>query len=111
MQRQVLGRRHRAPHLNATMMPRFLIEVSHDPGPAECTQAIKVLLRSGSHFLTHADWGCKDGEHKAWMILELDSKQEALQIVPSDFRARTRVILLHAFTLEQVTSRAERGVQ
>lgn len=89
-------------------MPRFLIEVSHDPGPAECTLAIKVLLRSGSHFLTHADWGCKDGEHKAWMTMELETRQEALNLVPSDFRNRTRVIQLHTFTLEQVTSRAER---
>ena len=39
-------------------MPRFLIEVEHDATPAACIHAIEVLLRSGSHFLTHADWGC-----------------------------------------------------
>ena len=59
-------------------MAKFLIEVPHGGTMAECTRAIDVFLRSGSHFLTHADWGCKDGEHKAWIVLEVDSKEAEL---------------------------------
>jgi hypothetical protein len=83
-------------------VPRFLVEVAHDADPLACIRVLEVFLRSGSHFLTRADWGCKDGDHKAWMIVEVGSKEEARNIVPSDFRKRTRVVGLHAFTVEEV---------
>ena len=83
-------------------MPRFLIEVEHDAGTAACTHAVKVFLRTGSHYFTHADWGCMDGEHKTWIIMELDSKHEALNIVPADYRPRARIIQLNTFTMEQL---------
>ena len=82
-------------------MPRFLIEVPHDPTPLACTRAVQVLLRTGSHFLTHADWGCKDGEHKAWIIMEFDSKHDAMNVVPADFRGQAKVVELNSFVLDQ----------
>jgi hypothetical protein len=48
-------------------MPRFLIDVPHESDVVSCARASKVLLESGSHFLTHADFGCTDGVHKAWI--------------------------------------------
>lgn len=44
-------------------MPRFLIEVSHESGLVSCARAVNVLLQTGSHFLTHADFGGQDGVH------------------------------------------------
>jgi len=46
-------------------LARFLIEVAHDFNQLACARAVKVFLSTGPHFFTHADWGCKDGEHKA----------------------------------------------
>ncbi len=83
-------------------MPRFLIEVPHENTVGECIRAAEVFLTTGSHFLSHADWGCMDGEHKAWIVADLDSKAEALSIVPPLFRSRARVVQLTAFTLEGV---------
>ena len=83
-------------------MARFLIEVSHEPEVIACIRAVEVFLRTGSHFLTRADWGCKDGVHKAWMIVELDSKSDALNIVPPDFRSQATVVQLNTFSLEQM---------
>ena len=83
-------------------MARYLIEVSHDNKPIACVLVAEAFLRSGSHFLTRADWGCKDGEHKAWMIVDVSSREEAQNIVPSEFRKQSRVIALSPFTLEQV---------
>ena len=82
-------------------MPRYLIEVPHDPGFAACTHAVEVFLRTGSHYLTHADWGCKDNVHKSWIILELDSKPEALNVVPSEFRAQATVVQLNGFVMTE----------
>jgi len=83
-------------------MPRYLIEVPHESDAVACTRAVDVFLRTGSHFLTHADWGCKDGVHKAWIAADFESKEEARMIVPSDFRAQARIIGLNAFTMKEV---------
>ena len=55
-------------------MPRFLIEVPHDNTKDACMRAVKIFHETGSHFMTNADWGCADNEHKAWFVVELDSK-------------------------------------
>ena len=89
------------PNSGTVAMPRFLIEVPHDPTPLACTRAVAVLLRTGSHFLTHAAWGCKDNEHKAWIIMDFDSRQDALNSVPVDFRNVAKVVQLNGFILDE----------
>ena len=83
-------------------MPRFFIEVPHAADPEACLHAIKVLQESGSHFLTHADYGCKDGDHTARIIIEVDTKKEALMIVPRAYRTNTKVIQLNTFSVEEI---------
>lgn len=79
-------------------MARFLIEVPHGANKEACDIAIRIFLQTGSHFLTHADWGCKDGEHKAWIIAEVANKEEALFILPPAFRAEAKITRLTTFT-------------
>ena len=83
-------------------MPRFLLEVAHDAEARACVSVLEAFQRSGSHFLMRADWGCKDGDHKAWMIVDVASKEDARRIVPSEFQPRTRVVGLHSFTVQEV---------
>jgi hypothetical protein len=83
-------------------MARFLIEVPHESEVVACARAVKVLLQSGSHFLTHADFGCRDGVHKAWIIVDLDSKDEARQIVPPAYRQQATVVQLGKFGLGEL---------
>jgi len=85
-------------------MPRFLIEVPHEGTKQACARAIELFHRTGSHFLSHADWGCKDGEHKAWIIVEVESKEEARTIVPPPYRTDARIIQLTAFTRQDLDS-------
>ena len=54
--------------------------------------------------MTHADWGCKDGNHKAWLVLEADSKDEARFVVPAQFRNEARITRLAKFTIEEIDS-------
>jgi len=67
-----------------------------------CARAVEVFLKSGSHFLSNADWGCKDGVHKAWLLVEIDSKDEARSIVPPAFRPQTKIVQLNAFTIKDI---------
>jgi hypothetical protein len=83
-------------------MARFLIEVPHEPKARECALAVKVLLSTGSHYLTHADFGCLDGEHKAWIIVDVDSKKDAQFVVPPAFRPRAKIVKLNHFSLGEI---------
>jgi hypothetical protein len=83
-------------------MARFLMEVPHEPETMACARVVEIFLRTGSHFLTHADWGCMDGEHSAWIIVEVDSKDEALGIIPPALRTQVKIVRLNAFTLEEI---------
>ena len=83
-------------------MARFLIEVPHEAEVAACARVVKVFLSSGSHFLSQADWGCMDGDHRAWIIVDVPSKQEAVAIVPPAFRATARVVGLNSFSIDQI---------
>ena len=83
-------------------MPRFLIEVPHEAEPIACLRAVELLLRSGSHFLTHADFGCIDDDHRAWVVVDTASREEARNTVPPGYRAQARVVALTKFTLEEI---------
>ena len=83
-------------------MARFLIEVPHEAERVACARVVEVFLKTGSHFLTHADWGCKDGEHKAWIIAEVNSKEEARSILPPTVRSQAKIVGLNYFSLEEI---------
>lgn len=84
-------------------MARFLIEVPHRAEKVACAQAIKVFLSTGSHFLTNADWGCMDGEHKAWIIMDdIENKEEARSVLPSAFRSQAKIKMLSKFTMDEI---------
>jgi hypothetical protein len=75
-------------------MARFLVEVPHEAERVACARVIEILLETGSHYLTHADWGCKDGEHKAWIVADVGSHEEARSIVPAAMGPRPRLCSL-----------------
>jgi hypothetical protein len=83
-------------------MAKFLIEVPHESEIVACARAIDVFLKTGSHFLTHADYGCSVGEHKAWLTVDVANEQEARAIVPPAFRDKARIVQLIQFTQAQI---------
>ena len=83
-------------------MEKFLIEVYHEKEEIECALAAKIFLSSGSHFLTNAEWGCNDDVHKAWMIVEVENKEEARRIIPSSFKSKATIVQLNRFTWDEV---------
>jgi hypothetical protein len=83
-------------------MAKFLIEVPHESERVACARAVQIFLNTGSHFLTHADWGCADGEHKAWIVVDVESKDEARSILPNAYRAQAKITRLNRFSLEEV---------
>ena len=83
-------------------MAKFLIEVPHSAEVGACARVVQIFLKTGSHFLTHADWGCMDGEHKAWIVADVENKEEACSIVPPALRSQAKIIRLNKFTMEEI---------
>jgi hypothetical protein len=83
-------------------MAKYLIEVPHEAKMAACVRAVQVFMTSGSHFLANADWGCEDGEHKAWMIVEVEDKEQARSIVPPNYRSEAKIVTLKRWWPEDV---------
>lgn len=83
-------------------MTRFLVEVPHEDDIVECARAIQFFLLTGSHFLANADWGCLDGQHKAWIILDGDDKEDILSVLPLEVRSKAKIVRLAQFTMDDV---------
>ncbi len=79
-------------------MKRFLVISNHTA--EDCNRAIKETLAVG--YLTHYDWGCKDGEHTGWAVLEAEDKEQAMLSVPTVLRGQARVVQLTKFAPEKV---------
>lgn len=81
-------------------MEKYLIEVPHGEDKASCMRAIQVFMTSGSHFVTNAEWGCMDGDHKAWLTVETESKEDAMRILPSAYKRNAKIVKLVKFRRE-----------
>jgi hypothetical protein len=90
-------------------MPRFLIEIPHDSDKIACAKVVRSFVSSGSHFLTNADWGCADGDHRAWMVVDMESRQAAQAVIPPGFRPEARVTRLVKFVLDPKDGRVGEG--
>jgi hypothetical protein len=83
-------------------MSKYLIEVPHQANTAACVRAVRIFLNTGSHFLSHADWGCLDGVHKAWIIVDVENKEQARSILPPAYRPQALIVKLNEFRMEQI---------
>lgn len=83
-------------------MERFLIEVDHPAERSACLRAVREILEMGSHFVTHADWGCYDGVHTGWIVVEAESHDEARLVLPPRDRQQARVVRLNRFRIEEL---------
>ena len=83
-------------------MPRYLIELSHDDEHEACVRALHAIQQYGSHFVTHADWGCRDGVHSGWLVAECDNRAQALGMVPPEMRGEARIAKVEHFTPDEI---------
>ncbi len=81
-------------------MDRFLVISPHTA--EECKNALMEIHAAG--YITHFDWGCMDGDHTGWVILEAANAKEALMVVPSLQRTSARAVKLVKFSPSDVAN-------
>lgn len=74
-------------------MDRYLIESSHTA--EDCKKVVKEVHAAG--YLHHFEWGCDEGVHTAWAIVEAMSAEHARQMVPWMVRDKARVVRVVKF--------------
>jgi len=88
-------------------MPRFLIEVRHANDVEGCLKALDAFMTFGSHLVSQAEFGCEDGVHCGWLVVEVPSRADAQLAVPPQLRADTRIVQLRKWTPEEIRSMVE----
>jgi hypothetical protein len=78
-------------------MEKFLIETPHTT--ANCLMLINQLHSQG--YLHNFEWGCSDGVHCGWAIVEAESEEQARMIVPSLIRKDAKVVRIIKFDLDE----------
>jgi len=76
-------------------MDRYMVISGHTA--EECRRAVKHFADFHAGYITHFEWGCKDDDHNAYAIIEADSHEQAMMVVPPLFRHSARVIKLVRF--------------
>jgi len=75
-----------------------MIETPHSE--KECIGLLDQIVAMG--YLHNFDWGCEDGVHTGWAVVEAESASQAIMAVPSLVRRSARVVKLNKFTDEDV---------
>jgi hypothetical protein len=83
-------------------MEKFLIEIKNGGDIASCLRSIQSFLSSRTHFVTSVEWGCIEGEHKAWLIIKTGNRDDAMRIIPSAYRQNAKITSLHKFTGKEI---------
>ncbi len=79
-------------------MERFLVISPHTA--EDCKDVLAQTLAAG--YLTHFDWGCADGVHTGWAIIEAEDAKEAMLSVPTGSRHLASVVKITKYTPEQI---------
>ena len=74
-------------------MYRYLVESPHDA--EDCEKIIQAFQTAG--YLHQFDWGCHDGVHSGWAIIETENLEHAKQIVPWMVRDKARIVKIEKF--------------
>ncbi len=70
-------------------MDRYLVVIPHTM--EDCLRSLQQIEAIG--MITHFDWGCKDGDHTGWAIIEA---------VPTFQRNKAQAIKLTRFDPEDI---------
>jgi hypothetical protein len=70
----------------------------------ECLRALDEELAKGSDILGKFEFGCKAGDHTAYAIVDVNSKNDALNLVPTFLQGEARIVEVGKITPEMIKS-------
>lgn len=83
-------------------MSTFLIKTPHTV--ENCLKALDAEAEKGSEILGKFYYGCKEGDHTGYAVIESGDKSEAWKFVPDFLRRDATVLKVDRFTPEMIKS-------
>ena len=57
--------------------------------------------------MTNARFGCHDDDHRGWIMVEAESKEEAKMVIPPAYREKAQITKVNKFTPEELDNLLE----
>jgi hypothetical protein len=83
-------------------MARYMIESPHTP--EQCLKALDEELEKGRDVLEKFDFGCKAGNHTAYAIVDVKTRDDALKFVPTFLQKSARILEVGKITPDMIRS-------
>lgn len=83
-------------------MRRYMLESPHTK--EECLKELEGIMSEGRNVLDKFYWGCSQGDHTGYAIVDADDELKALNLVPGFIRNKAKAIEVQQFTPEQIKS-------
>ena len=83
-------------------MARYLIASKHEP--EDCIRALDEELAKWSGVLDKFVYGCKEGDHTGYAIVETKSLSDALALVPDFIQKSACITKVDKFTPAEIKS-------
>lgn len=83
-------------------MTRYLITAKHES--ADCLRALDEELAKGPAILDKFVYGCKEGDHTGYAIVDVKSLSDALAMVPSFLQETACITKVDKFTPMEIKS-------
>lgn len=83
-------------------MLRYIVESPHTK--EECLRALDEILAKSPETLKKFDWGCAEGDHTGYALIEAENEAKVRGMLPSFLKEKARVINVAKFTPEQIKS-------
>jgi hypothetical protein len=86
-------------------MARYLLTCEHVP--EDCLGDLDSIFSFSHELLGRFDWGCKDGEHVGWVVVEAQDEATARMLLPTSIRRKARVRKVNKFSQEDLQAAHE----
>ena len=83
-------------------MSKYLIASKHEPD--DCLRALDEELAKGSGVLDKFVYGCKEGDHTGYAIVDVKNLSDALAMVPDFLQASACITKVDKFTPAEIKS-------
>ena len=81
-------------------MARYLLTCPHTP--EDCVPDLDSILGHSQELLNRFEWGCTDGEHVGWAIVEAGNESVARMLLPVSIRQKASVRQVTKFTPQDI---------
>mgnify|MGYP001569425608 FL=1 len=88
-------------------MITYMIASSHKE--EDCDRALDEMLAKGPKLLEKFVYGCKDGDHTGYAIVDVKSRSEALALIPAFLQDDACMTKVDRFTPAEIRSLHEKA--